>query len=251
MNQNLEPDRQRAIFKAAVSQGCEQIRFPEFVSCIIAFALEPTPATKARFGATRARITESTSIETIQSETEEEEEEEDMPEDLADLDPAEQQWRLKVRAFLKLALGTGLVLLFTDPMCDLLTVMGEKLHISSFYVAFVLAPLAANASELVAAMKMASKKTIASMVSALSSLTGAAIMNNTFVLSIFMILIVTKKLAWKFSAETLSILFVELFVGIIAITCERQTLLHAIGILTCYPLSLVLVKFLTDVVHLD
>merc|ERR1712151_512283 len=113
-------------------------------------------------------------------------------------------------AFQGMAIGTTLVLIFSDPMCDLLGVIGDKLGVPKFYVSFVLAPLASNASELVAAMKMAQKKTGTSMVNSLSSLLGAAIMNNTFCLGIFMFLIVYKSLAWKFCAETASILFVQL-----------------------------------------
>merc|ERR1712029_453665 len=87
-------------------------------------------------------------------------EEEELPEDLADLDPAEQQKRIKVRAFQGMFFGTFLVLLFSDPMCDMLGLIGDKSGVPKFYVSFVLAPLASNASELVAAMKLASKKTV-------------------------------------------------------------------------------------------
>merc|ERR1712217_832841 len=71
-------------------------------------------------------------------------EEEDMPEDLAGLSPEEQQRRIKKRAFSNMAIGTALVLLFSDPMCDLLGVIGDKLGVPKFYVSFVLAPLASN-----------------------------------------------------------------------------------------------------------
>merc|ERR1719261_2023015 len=83
------------------------------------------------------------------------EEEEDMPPDLADLSPAEQQAAIKKRACTKLFLGSVLVLLFSDPMCDLLGTMGDKLASEmgipnpSFYISFLIAPLASNASELV------------------------------------------------------------------------------------------------------
>merc|ERR1712087_399715 len=128
----------------------------------------------------------------------------------------EQQARIKKRAFSNMALGTALVLLFSDPMCDLLGVIGDKVGVPKFYVSFVLAPLASNASELVAAMKLASKKTMSSMVNSLSSLEGAAIMNNTFCLAIFFILIVWKGLVWEFTAETTSILVIQVLVGMMA-----------------------------------
>ncbi|CAE7188178.1 unnamed protein product [Symbiodinium microadriaticum] len=54
----------------------------------------------------------------------EDDEEEDVPEDLADLEPEEQQKRIKTRAAYQMALGTLLVLVFSDPMVDLLAELG-------------------------------------------------------------------------------------------------------------------------------
>ncbi|KAE9066213.1 hypothetical protein PF010_g27893, partial [Phytophthora fragariae] len=48
-------------------------------------------------------------------------------------------------------LGTALVLLFSDPMVDVLSEVGARTGIPAFYVSFVVAPLASNASELIAA----------------------------------------------------------------------------------------------------
>ncbi len=95
-----------------------------------------------------------------------------------------------------MALGTILVLLFSDPMVDCLAALGERLGISSFYISFVLAPLASNASELLAAYRFALKKTKATITVSLSQLEGAAIMNNTFCLGVFMLLIYFQKLEW-------------------------------------------------------
>lgn len=58
-----------------------------------------------------------------------------------------------------MAIGTVVVLLFSDPMCDVLSEVGNRTHIKPFYVAFILAPLASNASELIAAYNYALKKT--------------------------------------------------------------------------------------------
>ena len=54
------------------------------------------------------------------------EEEDDMPEDLAHLSPDEQQSRLKMRAFYYLTIGTGLVILFSDPMVNVLSEIGTR-----------------------------------------------------------------------------------------------------------------------------
>ena len=142
-------------------------------------------------------------------ESDAEDEEDDMPEDLADLDPAEQQRQIKMRSLYKMSLGTLLVLVFSDPMVDIMGRMGVILNINSFYVSFVLAPIASNASELVAAYNYAKKRTTKSITTSLSTLIGAGIMNNTFCLGIFFALIFFKKLAWVFTAETTAIVLVE------------------------------------------
>jgi Ca2+/Na+ antiporter len=120
----------------------------------------------------------------------------EIPEDLAHLDYDAQQRAIIIRASWQMALGTILVLLFSDPMVDCLAALGERLGISSFYISFVLAPLASNASELLAAYRFALKKTKATITVSLSQLEGAAIMNNTFCLGVFMLLIYFQKLEW-------------------------------------------------------
>ena len=76
-----------------------------------------------------------------------------------------------------------------------------------------------------------------------AALEGAACMNNTFCLAIFMALVYFKSLAWKFSAETLAILIVEGLVACIAM-CATQKVYHALLALALFPLSLVFVATL-------
>merc|ERR1719408_626072 len=108
--------------------------------------------------------------------------------------------------------GTILVLFFSDPMVDVLAQIGKVTGVPPFYVSFVLAPLASNASELVSSMKLAARKTPGSITQSLQTLEGAACMNNTFCLGIFYVLIYYQGLAWKFTAETLVIFFVQVLV---------------------------------------
>merc|ERR1719498_1695480 len=71
-------------------------------------------------------------------EDEEGDEEEDIPEDLQDLSPEQQQVRIRYRAFRLMIMGTVLVTGASDPMVDCLAEWGNRLGISPFYVAFVL-----------------------------------------------------------------------------------------------------------------
>jgi len=71
-------------------------------------------------------------------------------------------------------------------------------------------------------------------------------MNNTFCLAIFMGLIYFKQLAWKFSAETVTILLIELCVAALAVQ-ETQRQLHAVVLLLMFPASIALVAGLEAV----
>lgn len=108
------------------------------------------------------------------------EEEEEIPEDFTALCPEDQQKAIKWRAFKMLSIGTVMVIYFSDPMVDVMQEIAVRTGISPFYVSFVLAPLASNASEVVASMFYAAKKTRKTMTVSLSALEGAACMNNTF-----------------------------------------------------------------------
>merc|ERR1719162_409530 len=136
--------------------------------------------------------------------------------------------------------GTFLVLIFSDPMVDVLAQIGKMTGVPPFYVSFILAPLASNASELVAAMKLASRKTQGSMTQSLQCLEGAACMNNSFCLAIFFF-IFYQGLAWKFTAETASIFLVQFLVFLIVIRSNVQTMQTGVLIFLMYPLSLVFV----------
>merc|ERR1712007_100070 len=122
------------------------------------------------------------------------EEAEEIPDDLADLPENVRLMRIIWRSSWMMGFGTLLVLVFSDPMVDVLGAWGKALGIPAFYVSFVLAPFASNASELIAASNYAAKKTQKAMTTSLSTLIGAACMNNTFCLAIFFALIYAQNL---------------------------------------------------------
>jgi len=184
-------------------------------------------------------------------EVENEEEEEEIPEDLLDLEPEEQQKIIKTRAFMMLFIGTALVVLFSDPLVDVLKEMSNRVNIPSFYVSFIFVPFASNASELIASRYYAMKKTQKTINVSLAALTGAASMNNTFCLAIFMAIIIFRKgLAWQYTAETASIMLVQICVGILALK-NKMSYLDGVIILALYPFSIAFVAILENVVGLD
>jgi Ca2+/Na+ antiporter len=201
---------------------------------------------------TRASRTDASQHEGKDDDDEEEEEDEEIPEDLVDLSPEEQRKRILQRACVKMALGTFLVVFFSDPMVDVLSKLGTMTNIAPFYVSFVLAPLVSNGSELIAAYFYAGKKTEKSMTIALATLVGSSCMNNTFCLAIFLFLVAAQDLKWVYTAEVTSIIVVELIMLALIFTAGRtlRTWTSFLVILM-FPLSIVLVWILENVAKLD
>ena len=176
-----------------------------------------------------------------------EEEEEDVPHDLVHLTPEQQQAKIKSRAFWLMFGGTMFVLIFSDPAVEVMSEIANRVSISPFYVSFVLAPLASNASEVIASYQYAKRKTKKSIQVALTTLEGAACLNNTFCLSIFLAIVAIRQLEWNFSAEVVSILFVQFALGFMVLTRKVYTISDGLVILALYPASLVLVALLKQI----
>eukprot|EP00163_Fabomonas_tropica_P026427 TRINITY_DN4849_c0_g1_i1.p1 TRINITY_DN4849_c0_g1~~TRINITY_DN4849_c0_g1_i1.p1 ORF type:complete len:441 (+),score=141.17 TRINITY_DN4849_c0_g1_i1:94-1323(+) len=171
------------------------------------------------------------------------EEEEEIPEDLEHLSPEQQKRAILLRSFRMMGVGTLLVLLFSDPMVGVLSEFGTRIKVPPFYVSFVLAPLASNASELLASYNYALKKTKKTITISLSALQGAACMNNTFCLGIFLALVFFKNLAWEFSGETISIIAIQLAMFGVGLM-KTQNVLHALLVLALFPISILIVVVL-------
>lgn len=213
-----------------------KISYDEFVNGITTYIATHKPKKETP-------ETDTKDMEALANFDDEEEEEEDIPEEFENLSHDEQQAAVIFKSSWMLTLGTVLVVLFSDPMVDVLNELGARTHIPQFYVAFVLAPLASNASEVIASFNYAQKKTQKSMAISLSALQGACCMNNTFVLGIFMICVYTQTLAWQFFAETLSILVSVFFIAYMSLQ-PVHTMFDALMIMMVYPASLVLVYLL-------
>lgn len=88
----------------------------------------------------------------VEEDDEDEEEEEDEMWHLTD-------GQLKLKAFLLLAGSVGVVSFFSDPMVDVIGAFGKSIKIDAFYISFVVTPIASNASEVIAGLIFAAKKT--------------------------------------------------------------------------------------------
>uniref|UniRef100_M4BED1 EF-hand domain-containing protein n=1 Tax=Hyaloperonospora arabidopsidis (strain Emoy2) TaxID=559515 RepID=M4BED1_HYAAE len=255
LGENLSRDEAETWKAAADKNKSGYIEFHELVEATLRYLLAKYENERhGRSGVSMHRVVvdQRHSLGISAADGDDDEEEEEVPEDLAHLSIDEQQKKIKMRAAYMMALGTALVLIFSDPMVDVLSEVGARTGVPAFYVSFVVAPLASNASELIAAYNYAQKKTSKTISISVSALLGAACMNNTFCLGIFAALMSFKTggLVWQFSAETLSILFVEFSVGFIAMK-KTQRLLDGLFVMLLYPLSIILVIVLENVLGLD
>ncbi len=146
--------------------------------------------------------------------------------------------------------GTVMILVFSDPMVAVLSEIGSRTGIPAFYISFVMSPIVSNGAEVIAAFAYSKKKSSKTISVSLATLLGAATMNASFVIFIFLLLIYVKRLAWTFSAETISILVVQTIVGLMALS-KTQNLWSGVFILSLYPLSLILVYILENVLGFD
>jgi len=252
------PEEFRELWEEYDRDGDGQLNFQEFLDLVIDHAMsvlheghhhERRSSWRGEEGVGRKQAGPVHKVE-AEAEAEEEEEEEEIPEDLKDLPWETQQSRLMRRAFYMMAEGTLLILVFADPLIGVLSEVGARTGIPAFYVSFVLSPLVSNGAEVLAAYSYAQKKSSKTISISLATLMGAAVMNATFVLFIFLLLIYVKRLAWTFSAETVAILFVQIVVGLLALS-KSQSLWHALFILFLYPVSLVLVYVMENIFGFD
>jgi len=236
-NENIASEDFDKIFKRFDADGNNTIDYDEFIK--MTFQLIVNAAQYEKTGKTKGTAISNTARNVIEGG--EDEEEEEVPEDFTDLSPDEQQAAIKKRAFLMLLVGTALVVIFSDPMVDVLQELANRAGIPPFYVAFVLAPLASNATEVLASQYYAAKKTRKTITVALSTLEGAAALNNTFCLGIFMGLVYFRGLAWQYTAETIAIILAELVVGAVVLKGPIMTVANGLIIFSVFPLSLVFV----------
>ena len=239
----IQPNQVDQVFNVCDQDGSGVIDYDEFIAACYAIIKQRASATEPQSRKGKTAIVKEVGSSMFDNKNEEEEEEEDIPEEFTDLPPDEQQRAIKRRAFTMLTIGTGLVLLFSDPMVDVLSETANRLGVPAFYVSFMLAPLASNASEVIASMYYAQKKTSKSITISLTALEGAASMNNTFCLSIFMALIYFRGLAWQYSAETISIILVQFGMGAWALR-KKMSAFTAMIVLALFPLSVLFVALL-------
>ena len=181
-HEDIADDDMDELFAKYDTDNSGSISFDEFIGACYVFILQHDTQSAAQKAAKKnAPSYADASRDSIHEEfvstmfRDDAEEEEEIPEELVDLDPDAQQKAIKKKAFGMLFIGTTLVIIFSDPMVDVMQEIANKVHLSPFYVSFILAPLASNASEMIASQYYAAKKTRKTITVSLTALEGAAV----------------------------------------------------------------------------
>nr|XP_043626999.1 sodium/calcium exchanger NCL-like [Erigeron canadensis] len=149
-----------------------------------------------------------------------------------------------IKAVLLLLLGTVIAAAFADPLVDAVDNFSAATSIPSFFISFIVLPLATNSSEAVSAIIFATRKKQRSASLTFSELYGAVTMNNVLCLSVFLALVYVRGLTWDFSSEVLVILIVCIVMGVFGSCRTTFPLWTSFLAFLLYPFSLILVYVL-------
>ena len=114
----------------------------------------------------------------------------------------------------------------------------------AFAVGFVLTPLASNSSEFVSSLKFAARKRISNMSLTLAQVYGAATLNNTLVLGLFLYVVWARNLPWVYSSEVTVIVVSSLLMGALGWSRSTFQTKWSLPAMALYPLSLISVYLL-------
>ncbi|XP_060200714.1 sodium/calcium exchanger NCL2-like isoform X1 [Lycium barbarum] len=149
-----------------------------------------------------------------------------------------------MQAILLLVIGIVILGLLAEPLIKSVGSFSRAINVPSFFISFILVPLATNARIAISAINEASRKKQRTNSLTLSEIYGGVFINNMLGLFVLLSLIYFRGLAWNFSAEVLSVLLVCGIMGCIAsLSTSFPVWVSAIAFLL-YPFSLVLVYVL-------
>ncbi|OMO99377.1 Calcium-binding EF-hand, partial [Corchorus capsularis] len=116
------------------------------------------------------------------------------------------------KAVMMLLLGTIVAAVIADPLVDTVSEFSKASSIPSFFVSFVILPIACT-SEAVSALSFARRKKLTTTSLTFSQIYCSVTMSNILSLSVFLGLVYFRDLTWDFAAEVLVILIVCIVMG--------------------------------------
>ncbi|KAK2423703.1 Calcium-binding EF-hand family protein [Trifolium repens] len=154
-----------------------------------------------------------------------------------------------LKAIAYVVLGITMLSLLAEPLIATVQKFSEAAGISSFFVSFILVPLATNFREATSAIKKASYKKSSNTSHIIYEIYGAVFMNNILGFVVISILIYMRNITWEFSADVLVVAIVCIVMGLTASFRATFPLWTSLPAYLLYLISLVLVYVLKDVLN--
>ncbi|KAH6795384.1 hypothetical protein C2S51_036370 [Perilla frutescens var. frutescens] len=156
-------------------------------------------------------------------------------------------WSIYIRATFFVIFGTFIACALAEPLIGSVVDFADAANISSFWLSYMILPLALNYDTLIQSIASATQKTQKSNSLTLSSLYGGVFMNNMIGLMPFLAPVYFRNLSSDASAELLVVLLICIIMGIF--TGFNTTFPRWTGylVLIIYPISLAIVYVLTSV----
>ncbi|KAI3978371.1 hypothetical protein MKX01_013169 [Papaver californicum] len=161
----------------------------------------------------------------------------------------ENKTKAACKAGLLLVLGISLLSLLAEPLVEVVRDFSNSANIPSFFVSFVLLPVATNTRRAVTAISSASRKNPRTTSLTISEIYGSVFMNNVLGLIALLSIVYARDMEWNFSSEVLIILVICLIMGLISSFRTKFPIWLSLIAYLLYPLSLLMVYILNSVLQ--
>lgn len=151
------------------------------------------------------------------------------------------------KAIMSMVLGVAILSVLAEPLTQSVQNFSEDAGIPSFFVSFVLAPLATNARAATSAITTACRKKSITTSLTFSEIYGGVFMNNVLGCSVLLFLVYARGLTWEFSAEVLVVLITCAIMSLAVSFRSDFPLWTSFMAFLLYPFSLFLVYVFNDV----
>nr|XP_043624743.1 sodium/calcium exchanger NCL2-like isoform X2 [Erigeron canadensis] len=145
------------------------------------------------------------------------------------------------KAIMLLVLGIAMLALLAEPLIHSVQSVSSAANIPSFFISFILVPLATNARATISAIKTASQRHKRTTSLTFSEIYDGVFMNNVLGFSVLLAVIYFRGLTWDFSAEVLVVLLVCIIMGSAASFRSKFPIWTSFIAYLLYPLSLIFV----------
>nr|XP_043620105.1 sodium/calcium exchanger NCL2-like [Erigeron canadensis] len=160
-----------------------------------------------------------------------------------DVDKSVWAW---TQAIMLLVLGIAMLALLAEPLIHSVQKVSNSATIPSFFVSFVLVPLATNARAAVSAIQTASQRKERTTSLTFSEIYDGVFMNNVLCFSVLLAVVYFRGLVWHFTAELLSVFIVCVIMGTAAGFRSKFPVWTSMVSYLLYPLSLIFVHVFAE-----